>query len=137
MGYVADLTEEFDKRGYTQYLTEEGKKNISLDGKIYYMPDWNTYLALLVNLDIYKAAGFVSEDGTLYQPTDWEDLARVAKEIKDKTGTPGFLIPSIDNQGGWRTTAMAWSYGVDFMEQGTDGKWKATFNTPDMPRCSS
>ena len=131
MGYVADLTEEFDKRGYTQYLTEEGKKNISLDGKIYYMPDWNTYLALFVNLDIYKAAGFVSEDGTLYQPTDWNDLARVAKEIKDKTGTPGFLFPAIDNQGGWRTTAMAWSYGVDFMEQGADGKWKATFNTPE------
>lgn len=131
MGYVADLTEEFDKRGYTQYLSEEGKKNISSDGKIYFMPDWNTYLAIFVNLDIYKAAGFVSEDGTLYQPTDWNDLARVAKEIKDKTGKAGFLIPSTDNQGGWRTTAMAWSYGVDFMEQGSDGKWKATFNTPE------
>lgn len=131
MGYVADLTEEFDKRGYTQYLTEVGKNNISRDGKIYYMPDWNTYCAILVNLDVYKEAGFVSEDGTLYQPTDWEDLARVAKEIKDRTGVPGFLFPSIDNQGGWRTTTMAWSYGVDFMEQGEDGKWKATFNTPE------
>ena len=27
---------------------------------------------------------------------------------------------------------IAWSYGVDFMEQGEDGKWIATFNTPEM-----
>lgn len=35
------------------------------------------------------------------------------------------------NLGGWLFTCLAWSYGVDFMEQGDDGKWTATFNSPE------
>lgn len=33
--------------------------------------------------------------------------------------------------GGWLFSCIAWSFGVDFMEQSEDGKWTATFNTPE------
>ncbi len=131
LGYAADLSGEFNKRGYTEWLTEEGMQAVGRDGKIYFMPTWTNYFTILVNIGLYKQAGLVADDGTLYQPTDWEDLARVAKEIKDKTGVPGFVVPAIGNQGGWRTMCMAWSYGVDFMEKDENGKWKATFDTPE------
>jgi len=131
LGYAADLTEEFESRGWADMLTEKGKETIMKDGKYYFVPQSNGLGGLLVNLDLYSKAGFVAEDGTPYQPKDWEDLARVAKTIKEKTGAAGFCIPTTQNQGGWRTTPMAWSYGVDFMEKDADGKWKATFNTSE------
>lgn len=129
--YAVDITEEYDKRGYTQWLNEDGKETLGRDGKMYFLPTWTYYSTIIVNIELYKQAGFVGEDGTLYQPTDWEDLARVAKTIKDTTGVPGFAIPATQNIGGWRTMCMAWSYGVDFMEKDENGKWKATFDTPE------
>ncbi len=52
-------------------------------------------------------------------------------KIKEATGKPGIVFPTANNYGGWMFSCLAWSYGVDFMEKGEDGKWKATFNTPE------
>ena len=52
-------------------------------------------------------------------------------KIKEATGKPGIIFPTANNYGGWMFSCLAWSYGVDFMEKGEDGKWKATFNTPE------
>lgn len=53
------------------------------------------------------------------------------KKLKEATGKAGFVFPTANNNGGWQFTHIAWSYGVNFMEQDKDGKWKATFNTPE------
>jgi ABC-type glycerol-3-phosphate transport system substrate-binding protein len=55
----------------------------------------------------------------------------MAADIKAKTGVPGFSIPTMGNAGGWRFTPVAWAYGVEFMKQDENGKWKATFNTQE------
>ncbi len=131
LGYVADLTEEFERRGLTENITETMLSIISRNDKIYFLPTSCYDVGIAVNLELYKKAGFVAEDGTLYQPTDWEDLARVAKQIKDTTGVDGFILPTTGNNGGWRFMPIAWSNGVVFETKQADGSWKATFNTEE------
>ena len=131
MGYAADLTDEFKERGFYDEVNSYMLELISDDrGKIYFLPSGNYDVGIAVNVKLYGDAGFVNDDGTLYQPTDWDDLARVAKTIKEKTGADGFMIPTTGNCGGWRVTPIAWSNGVTF-ETKEGGKWKATFNTPE------
>lgn len=45
-------------------------------------------------------------------------------KIREATGKPGIVFPTANNYGGWMFSCLAWSYGVDFMEKGEDGKWK-------------
>lgn len=132
MGYAADLTDEFKERGFYDEVNSYMLELISDDrGKIYFLPSGNYDVGIAVNVKLYGDAGFVNDDGTLYQPTDWDDLARVAKTIKEKTGADGFMIPTTGNCGGWRVTPIAWSNGVTF-ETKEGGKWKATFDSPEF-----
>ena len=36
-----------------------------------------------------------------------------------------------DTVGGWQFMNIAWSFGVEFMKKDANGKWKATFNSPE------
>lgn len=130
-GYMYDLTEAMKNNGYSD-MNEAVKAAISKDGKIYAFPSYMYTLGITYNTDMFEAAGFVEADGTPKQPKDWNELAEMAVKIKEVTGKPGLVITTSNNTGGWVLTNMAWSYGVDFMEQDADGKWKATFNTPEM-----
>lgn len=129
--YSADLTDVLKERGY------EGKFNplvldlLSRDGRIYAFPTSVDMLGLMVNMDLFKAAGLVEADGTPMQPETWDDVVEFAKKIKAATGKAGFVLPTADRSGGWLFTCLAWSFGADFMEKDTNGKWKATFNTPE------
>ena len=104
---------------------------ISKDDAIYVMPEGVTLMGLMINTDLFKEAGLLDADGTPKQPETWNDVVDFAVKIKKATGKPGFVIPTAGNSGGWLFTALAWSFGVDFMEKDADGKWKATFNTPE------
>lgn len=129
-GYAADITDEFKKRGFYDSVNEFILENISRDGKIYLLPTGSYDVGLIVNLKLFKQAGLVEEDGTPYQPKDWDDLVRVAKVIKEKTGKAGFVMPTTEYTGGWRFTPVAWSFGTVF-ETKEDGKWKATFDSDE------
>lgn len=131
MGYAADLTDVIKERGLYDKISEFTMDLISKDGHIYYIPEGMYDQGIVVNVELYEKAGFVEEDGTLYQPETWEDLAQVAKKIKETTGVDGFAMPTTDNCGGWRFMPIAWCYGTQFETQQSDGSWKATFNTPE------
>lgn len=132
MGYAADLTDEFKERGFYDEVNSYMMELISDEsGKIYFLPSGNYDVGIAVNTKLYGEAGFINDDGTLYQPENWDDLARVATVIKEKTGADGFMLPTTNNCGGWRITPIAWSNGVTF-ETKENGKWKATFDTPEM-----
>nr|MCR4718694.1 extracellular solute-binding protein [Bacillota bacterium] len=88
-------------------------------------------VGIAVNLEMLEKAGYVDADGTPHQPETFDELAEMAKNIKEKTGNSGFMMPTMSNAGGWRFTPIAWAYGVTFMEQDKDGKWQATFDTPE------
>jgi len=130
-GYAADISKVLKKRGYDDKFNPKIMELISRNGKIYGFPFASYILGLVYNTELFEAAGLVEEDGTPKQPKDWDEVVEFAVQIKEKTGKPGFIFPSGDNSAGWLFTCLAWSFGTDFMEQDEDGKWKATFNTPE------
>ena len=130
-GYSADLSGVLEKRGYDGMFNENIMELLSEDGKIFAFPSSAYILGLAFNTEMLGAAGLMTEDGTPLQPKDWDEMAEFAVKIKEATGKPGFVFQTANNTGGWIFTCLAWSFGVDFMEQDADGKWKATFNTPE------
>ena len=131
-GYVANLTRVLEKRGYEGKFNKRVLDIISDDnGDIYAFPISTYILGIGYNTDMFEAAGLMEEDGTPKQPQTWDELAEFAVKIKEATGKPGFVFPSAQNNGGWLFTCLAWSFGTEFMKQDADGKWKATFNTPE------
>lgn len=130
-GYVADLTDVLKKNGYDGMFNPKMLDIISKNGKIYALPWAGSVFGLAFNTEMMQAAGLMQEDGTPMQPKDWDEMAQFAVKIKQATGKPGFVIPTANNNGGWVFSCLAWSYGVDFMEQQSDGSWKATFNTDE------
>ncbi len=131
-GYAADLTAEFKKRGFYENINEFILENISRDGKIYFLPGSLYSLGLVMNAEALEAAGYMGEDGTPVEPQTWEEMAEMAKKIKEVTGKAGFVLTTTQNAGGWLFTPIAWSYGVEFMKKDENGKWKATFDSPEM-----
>lgn len=129
--YAADLSKALKERGYDGKFNEKILELVSDGDKVYGFPYEAYILGVGFNTELMKEAGLVEADGTPKQPKDWYELAEFAVQIKEKTGKPGFVFPSSGNNGGWIFNPVAWSFGVDFMEQDKDGNWKATFNTPE------
>ena len=129
--YAADLTAVLKKRGYDDKFNQAVLDVVSKDGKIYAFPNNAYILGIGVNTDLFEKAGLMETDGTPKQPKDWYELAEFAVKIKEATGKAGFVFPSSNNYVGWMFSCLGWSFGVDFMEKDADGKWKATFNTPE------
>lgn len=129
--YSADLTDVLKKRGYDGKFNEKLMQTLTKDGSIYAFPYSAYLLGLGFNADMLNAAGLMAADGTPMQPKDWNEVAEFAVKIKEATGKPGIIFPSANGTGGWMFTCLAWSFGVDFMEQNSDGQWQATFNTPE------
>lgn len=129
-GYAADLTEMMDKYGYTDALQDNVRDMVTVDGKIYFVPEYMYTLGLVANSAIFEEAGELNEDGTIPWPDTWEELGELAGRIKEKTGKIGFQMPTMNNNGGWLFTNIAWSYGAEFVKQ-EDGKWVAAFNSEE------
>lgn len=130
-GYSADITAQLKKDGLYDKFNPQVLDLVSKDGKVYAFP-YSTYaLGLAFNVDMMEAAGLMEADGTPKQPKDWYEVAEFAVKIKEATGKPGFVFPTANNNGGWIFTPVAWSFGADFMEKGSDGKWKAIFDSPE------
>ena len=130
-GYAADITDEYKARGFYEQTNDFMMDLISEDGKVYFLPTSCYDVGLVANADYLAQAGYIKEDGTPVQPETWEDLAKMAEKIQQVTGKAGFIMPTMNNCGGWRFTPIAWSYGTEFMKRDDDGKWQATFNTPE------
>ena len=130
-GYVADLTAVLEKENMLDKLNPQLRELLTKDGRLYALP-MNAYVhGLAYNTDLFEKAGYLAGDGTPTAPKTWDEVREFAKQIKEKTGVAGFAIPTINNCGGWMFSEIAWSYGVDFMEQQEDGSWKATFDSPE------
>jgi len=128
----ADISSVLKKRGYDSMINPAVLKAISNeDGEIKSFPMFAYTLGLAFNADLLKQAGYLAEDGTPHQPASLDEMVEMAIDIKAKTGKAGLVLPSADNGAGWIFTALAWSFGVDFMEKDENGKWHATFNTPE------
>ncbi|MBO5059468.1 MAG: extracellular solute-binding protein [Clostridia bacterium] len=134
-GYALDITDKMTERGYAQAMSPDLLELVSDEnGRIYGIPMQSGAYAqgLYINKELFRQAGLENADGSFKIPATYEELAETAKIIKDKTGKAGFVMGTSSNCGGWYFMNIAWSYGVQFMEQDSDGKWTATFDTQEM-----
>ncbi len=132
-GWAADITDALKNRQWYQALNPSLLDWMSDEnGRICAIPVDMYALGLFVNQRLFREAGLVNEDGSLKVPETYQELAECAQTIKEKTGKAGFIMPTINNGGGWHFMNIAWSFGVEFMEQQDDGSWKATFDTQEM-----
>jgi len=130
--YVLDLTDKLTEVGWLDYMNPEILELLSDENdRVYGIPAEAYMLGLFVNKSVFQEAGLVNEDGSLKKPNTLEEMAQFAQQIREKTGKAGFVLPTVDNCGGWTFMSIAWDHGVNFMEQ-EGGKWKATFDTQEM-----
>lgn len=132
-GYACDISEYMNKYKYGEYLGETMTDFISDDeGRMYAVPKFAYSMGLLINLNLFRDAGLLNDDGTPMIPKTWEDVAEFAKQIKEKTGQAGFSMATMNNVGGWHFMNIAWAHGVtkEFAKL-ENGKWTADFATPE------
>jgi len=130
--YYTDLTEGLKRAGYEGMFNENILNLITRDGKIVTYPTSSYSLGLVYNVDLFEKAGLMNADGTPKQPKDWDEVVEFGKKIKEATGKNGFMIPTMNNCGGWLVTPIAWSYGVEFMKSEGEGKYTATFDSQEL-----
>jgi ABC-type glycerol-3-phosphate transport system substrate-binding protein len=130
-GFVKDITSEMKALGWDSKMNPSVKNLLSKDGKIYGVPRDAYALGLMLNVDLFRQAGLVDKNGIPLYPKTWDELAKTAQTIKQKTGSSGLCLLAKDNAGGWHFTNIAWGFGAVFMVQ-KSGKWVAQVNTPEV-----
>ena len=83
--YSADLTDALKKRGYEGMFNPRVLEAVSRDGRIYAFPKNAAVMGLMINTDLYKAAGLMEADGTPKQPKTWNEVVEFAVKIKEAT----------------------------------------------------
>ncbi len=132
-GCAADITDKMKEAGLLDSLNKDLIDMTSDEnGRIYSLPQTAYAQGVMINKDLFKQAGLVNDDGTVKVPKTFEELAEYAAQIKEKTGVAGFAMPTTNNVGGWILLNVAWNYGVEFEKMNDDGKWTATFDTPEF-----
>ncbi len=131
-GYYTDITKGIKRAGYEDAFDSRLLDLISHDGDIVTFPTDFYATGMSYNVDLFEKAGLVDANGVALQPKTWDELVEFAKIIKEKTGKNGFIVPTTNNYGGWLSTPLMWSFGVEFMKQNEDGTYTATFDSPEM-----
>ena len=129
-GFARDITAELKELGWDKKMNESVRNLLSSDGKIYGVPRDAYALGLMINADLFKEAGLVDGDGLPLYPKTWDELAKTAVIIKEKTGAAGLCLLAKDNAGGWHFTNIAWGFGANFVVQKGD-KWVGQLNSPE------
>lgn len=129
-GYAEDITDTITENGVKEAINPELLAQVERDGRFYGIPVSAYSMSMMYNVEVFKEAGLVDENGVPLFPKTWDEVAQTAVTIKEKTGKPGFFFPTTSNQGGWMFTNLAWSFGAEFEEQ-VDGKWKAVFDSEE------
>ncbi len=129
-GYAEDITEVLKKNNVSTNINPDLLALCEKEGHYYGLPTSAYSMSMMYNVDLFKKAGLVDEKGIPLFPKTWEEAAKTAVTIKEKTGKYGFFYPTKNNQGGWMFMNIAWGFGADFEKQ-VDGKWKAVFDSKE------
>lgn len=129
--FVADITDELKECNWPlESINPLVSQLLTRDGRVYGVPRDGYSLGLMVNVALFKEAGLVNADGTPQYPKTWDELAKTAQIIKQKTGQAGFCLLGKDNAGGWHFSNIAWGFGATFVTE-DNGKYTAHVNSPE------
>ena len=132
VGDVTDALEQFgvlDKfsPAYVEMLADE-------NGRIYGLPRDGYVLGMHINIELFREAGLMTEDGLPMYPKTLQELAEYGQIIREKTGKAGLVFPASEAYGGWLFTNIAWNFGCvgeNALEyQDEDGRWVCNFTSP-------
>ncbi len=129
-GFVADITDELEARGWANDINPSIKELLSKDGRIYGIPRDGYALGLMLNVELFEEAGLVDSNGYPVYPKTWQELAETAEKIKDATGQAGICLLAKDNAGGWHFSNIAWAFGATFTLE-ENGKFVSNVDTPE------
>lgn len=126
-GQVADLTDYLAKDDVLSELNADTSKIAKKNGKSYGVVTAAYTMAISYNRALYKKAGLDPDT----PPGSWDDLYNNTVAISQKTGTPGLVIATTDNVGGWIATTMSYGFG-SLAQQGSGDSVKATLTSDGM-----
>lgn len=129
-GYVADITDELEARGWLDLINPNIRDLLSADGRCYGIPRDAYVLGMMLNVDMFTEAGLVDENGYPEYPKTWQEVAEKGKAIKDATGQAGLCLLAADAAGGWHFSNIAWDFGATLCTM-EDGKYVANLNSPE------
>lgn len=130
-GYAADITDILKARGWLDAVNPSIEELLSKDGKIYGIPESSFALGLMINIDLFKKAGLVDEEGLPIYPRTWTELAETGKKIKDATGAAGFCLLAQDNAASWQFVNIAWAFGAELYKKNSDGTITCNLDSPE------
>ncbi|MDO5144972.1 MAG: extracellular solute-binding protein [bacterium] len=134
-GLVGDVTDALEQFGvldqfspsYVEMLADE-------NGRIYGLPRDGYVLGMHINIDLFREASLMTEDGLPMYPKTLQELAEYGQIIKEKTGKAGLVFPASETYGGWLFTNIAWNFGCvgenALEHQDEDGRWICNFTSP-------
>lgn len=131
-GLVADITSILEERGWIEEMSPSVLSLLSdSEGHVYGIPRDAYALGLMCNVELFEEAGLVDENGVPEFPKTWEELAKTAKKIKDKTGSAGLCLLAKDESGGWHFSNIAWCFGATLCIDNGDGTYTSNLNSKE------
>lgn len=135
-GLVGDVTNALEEIGVLEKFSESYMEMLAdEDGRIYGLPRDGYVLGLHINIDLFRQAGLVDEEGLPLYPTTLQELAEYGQIIVEKTGAAGLVFPASETYGGWLFTNIAWNFGCvgeNALEyQDETGRWVCNFTSDE------
>ncbi|HLV97997.1 MAG TPA: extracellular solute-binding protein [Ktedonobacterales bacterium] len=120
---VADITTYAKQQSFFSSYTPAALAIASANNKVYGLPYSGYQLGLMFNIKLIKAAGLDPAS----PPKTWDDFRAYAKQIKAKTGVPGYVELTNQNTGGWHLTNWIYTGGGD-LEKVNGSTTQVVFN---------
>ena len=133
-GLVGDVTDALEAIGLLEKFSPSYMEMLADEnGRIYGLPRDGYVLGMHINIDLFREAGLMTEDGLPMYPTTLQEVAEYGQIIKEKTGKAGLVFPASETYGGWLFTNIAWNFGCvgeNALEyQDEDGRWVCNFTS--------
>ncbi len=133
---VGDVTDALEEFGVLDQFSPSYMEMLSDDsGRIFGLPRDGYVLGMHINLQLFREAGLVDENGLPLYPKTLDELAEYGRIIREETGKAGLVFPASETYGGWLFTNIAWNFGCvgeNALEyQDENGRWVCNFTSPE------
>lgn len=135
-GLVGDVTDALEDIGVLDKFSDSYKEMLADEnGRIYGLPRDGYVLGLHINIDLFREAGLMTEDGLPMYPKTLQELAEYGQIIREKTGMAGLVLPVSETYGGWLFTNIAWNFGcvgnsaLEYQDE--TGRWVCNFTSDE------